>query len=102
MESRLMRRLAPWLAVGVLTITATVISASQALERYRLLQSGWSWDLAYYNQWFWALTQGDRVITVRPLSSYADEGPSVWKMNYLAPVRFALAPFYALWPDPRT
>jgi hypothetical protein len=97
-----MRRLAPWLAVGVLTVAVTAVSIEQALARYQALASGWSWDLAYYNQWFWALTKGDGLITVRPISSYADEGPSVWKMNYLAPIRFALAPIYDLWPDPRT
>ena len=26
----------------------------QAFTRYQELRSGWSWDLAYYNQWFWA------------------------------------------------
>ena len=29
-------------------------------------------------------------------------GPSVWKMNYLAPIRLALVPFYRIHPDPRT
>jgi uncharacterized membrane protein len=94
--------LLPWLIIGVLTATLTVITARQALERYQELNSGWSWDLAYYNQWFWALTKGDGVVTVRPASSYGDEGPSVWKMNYLAPIRFAIVPIYMLFPDPRT
>jgi uncharacterized membrane protein len=96
-----MRRLAPWLAVGALTVAVTVVSTRQSLARYEALQSGWSWDLAYYNQWFWALTQSDRLITVRPASPYAVEGPSIWKMCYLTPIRFVLAPIYALWPDPR-
>ena len=30
------------------------------------------------------------------------KGPSIWKMNYLAPIRLALVPFYRLVPDPRT
>ena len=97
-----MRRLVPWVIVAALTAGVTGVSITQSLERYRALRTGWSWDLAYYNQWFWALTKGDRVLTVRPLSSYADEGPSVWKMNYLAPVRFLIAPIYRIWPDPRT
>jgi len=97
-----MRRLAPWLAVWSLALALSALTASRALERYREFRSGWSWDLAYYNQWYWALTFGDGVITVRPASSYADEGPSVWKMNYLAPIRFALAPIYRLAPGPET
>jgi uncharacterized membrane protein len=97
-----MRRLLSWLVVATLTVSLTAVTTVQALERYRSLQSGWSWDLAYYNQWFWALTRGDQVVTVRPASSYADEGPSVWKMNYLAPIRFALVPIYQLWPGPET
>ena len=56
----------------------------------RSCRSGWSWDLAYYNQWFWAVTQGEGTVTVRPISFYAKEGPSVWKMNYLAPIRLVL------------
>lgn len=91
-----------WLAVVVLTAAMTTLSTYQSLRRYEELRSGWSWDLAYYNQWYWALTHGDGLITVRPLSAYAQEGPSVWKMNYLSPLRFALAPIYRLFPDPRT
>jgi hypothetical protein len=90
--------------IGVVTLTAALTAAStyQSLRRYEELQSGWSWDLAYYNQWLWCLTHGERTITVRPVSAYAQEGPSIWKMNYLAPIRLALAPLYALAPDPRT
>lgn len=91
-----------WLFIVVLTATLTGISTFQSLQRYHELRSGWSWDLAYYNQWFWALTQGDGVVTVRPVSAYAQEGPSIWKMNYLAPIRLALAPFCWIAPDPRT
>lgn len=90
------------MAVACLTAALSADTASQALGRYQALRSGWSWDLAYYNQWFWALCQGDGRISVRPVSTYAEEGPSVWKMNYLAPVRLALAPLYAIRPDPRT
>lgn len=91
-----------WLTVLALTAIVTAWSIVEALERYQLLRSGWSWDLAYYNQWFWALTQGDGMLTVRPLAAFAEEGPSIWKTNYLAPIRLLIAPIYAVWPDPRT
>jgi hypothetical protein len=91
-----------WLVIVVLTAALTAVSTFQSLRRYDELRSGWSWDLAYYNQWFWALTQGDGTITVRPVSAYAQEGPSIWKMNYLAPIRFALVPIYWLFPGPQT
>jgi hypothetical protein len=91
-----------WLAVVLLTAAMTTISTYESLGRYEGLRSGWSWDLAYYNQWYWALTHGDGTLTVRPVSAYATEGPSVWKMNYLSPIRFALVPLYRLFPDPRT
>ena len=51
--------LAGWLAVVLLTATMTTVSTYQSLRRYEELRSGWSWDLAYYNQWYWALTHGD-------------------------------------------
>ncbi len=91
-----------WLGVIVLSAALTALSTYQSLRRYENLQSGWSWDLAYYNQWFWSLTHGAGEITVRPVAAYAQEGPSIWKMNYLAPIRLAIAPFYAIAPDPRT
>ncbi len=91
-----------WLWIAVLTGVVTVISAYQSLRQYESFQCGWSWDLAYYNQWYWALTHGDRTVTVRPISGYAEEGPSVWKMNYLAPIRLMLVPIYCAFPGPRT
>ncbi len=97
-----MRKALAWVAVLALMAALTALTTRQALERYRDLRTGWSWDLAYYNQWLWALTQGDGILSVRPLAAYAEEGPSVWKTNYLAPVRFAIVPFYRLFPDPRT
>jgi hypothetical protein len=97
-----MRALGYWLAVGALTVAVTAFSLAKSLERYRDMRSGWSWDLAYYNQWFWALTKGEGTITVRPVAGYADEGPSVWKMNYMAPIRLLIAPFYWLFPGPVT
>lgn len=95
------RRAASWLIIAALTASLTALTTAQALRQYHDLQTGWSWDLAYYNQWFWLLTQGGGELTVRPIASYATEGPSIWKMNYLAPIRFVLAPFYAIFPDPR-
>jgi hypothetical protein len=89
-----------WLLVVTLTALLTAISTSQALRRYHELRSGWSWDLAYYNQWFWSLTHGDGTVTVRPVAAYAQEGPSIWKMNYLAPIRLALVPVYRMHPGP--
>src|SRR5262245_28967916 len=91
-----------WLAVVLLAAAMTTLSTYQSLRRYEELRSGWSWDRADYNPWYWALTHGDGKLTVRTLSAYAQEGPSVWKMNYLSPVRFALVPIYRLFPDPRT
>jgi hypothetical protein len=95
-------RSASWLAVLVLTAGVTAVSVRQALVRYRELRSGWSWDLAYYNQWFWALTYGDGRLSVSPIASFATEGPQVWKMNYLAPVRLLIAPVYLAAPGPTT
>ncbi len=88
--------------VALLTILLTLVTTFQSIRQYDELRSGWSWDLAYYNQWFWALTQGDGVITVRPLSSFGVEGPPIWVMNYLTPIRFLLAPIYWLFPSPIT
>jgi len=105
LRTRLMtpnHRLVSWLLVASLTAALTAVTTVQALERYHELRTGWSWDLAYYNQWFWSLTQSDGQLSVRPAASYAEEGPSVWKMNYLAPIRLALVPFYRIDPDPRT
>jgi hypothetical protein len=90
------------LAVVLLTAVVTAFSTAGSLKRYAEFESGWSWDLAYYNQWFWALTKGNGLLTVRPIAFYGTEGPSVWKMNYLSPVRFLIAPVYWLFPGPRT
>jgi hypothetical protein len=89
-----------WLLVATLTAALTAISSYQSIRRYQELRSGWSWDVAYYNQWFWSLTQGDGQLTVRPIAPYAQEGPSIWKMNYLTPIRLALVPVYKLYPGP--
>lgn len=91
-----------WFLIAMLTAVLTCVSTFQSIRGYQDLRSRWSWDLAYYNQWFWALTQGDGTLTVRPVSAYAQEGPSIWKMNYLAPIRLALVPLYRLAPGPVT
>lgn len=95
-------RLAAWLIVATLTAALTATTTVQALHRYHDLRSGWSWDLAYYNQWFWSITRGDAVLSVRPISSYGMEGPSAWKSNYLSPARYLILSTYAAIPDPRT
>ena len=95
----------PWHGAAVawgLGIGLGLFTSWQAVERYHALRTGWSWDLAYYNQWFWALLFGDGMLSVQPISAYATEGPSVWKMNYLAPVRFLIAPIYRVAPGPIT
>ncbi|MFO0953647.1 MAG: DUF2079 domain-containing protein [Isosphaeraceae bacterium] len=89
-------------ALLALTAAASAFSYKEVVRRYRTFQTGWAWDLAYYNQWYWALTLGDRTITVCPYAAYATEGPSVFRTNYLAPVRFAVAPLYRLAPGPTT
>jgi uncharacterized membrane protein len=91
-----------WSLILAFTSLLIALSIAQSLSRYGEFRSGYSWDLAYYNQWFWAITRGDGVITVRPGAAYAFEGPSVWNMNYLAPIRVLIVPIYALFPDPRT
>jgi hypothetical protein len=91
-----------WALVACVGLSLGSFTSRQALTRYDELNSGWSWDLAYYNQWFWALTKSDGILSVRPMAMYAVEGPSVWKMNYLAPVRFLIAPVYRLRPEPTT
>ncbi|MEO6811087.1 MAG: DUF2079 domain-containing protein [Isosphaeraceae bacterium] len=95
-----LRHSTPWLLVLVLTAVLTTLTTSRALTRYREFRTGWSWDLAYYNQWFWSITRGDGVLSVRPIAAYADEGPSAWKTNYLSPARYLLIPIYFLWSDP--
>jgi hypothetical protein len=99
------KRLVEWIGLFVMaaaTFAAMAHSIHDALVRYQELRSGWSWDLAYYNQWCWAFTHGDQKISVQPIADYATEGPSVWKTNYLAPIRYAILPIYRLWPDPKT
>jgi hypothetical protein len=95
-------RVLPWLFVLGLAAALAGVSAARSIKRYDELRPGWSWDLAYYNQWFWALTQGDGKITVRPIGPWVQEGPSVWTMNYLAPVRLAVAAVYRFFPGPQT
>lgn len=91
-----------WCLVWGLYLALVGVTCQAAWQRYDQFETGWSWDLAYYNQWFWALCFGDETISVRPIASYATEGPSVWKMNYLSPLRFMIVPVYWLRPGPTT
>ncbi|MBX6312936.1 MAG: DUF2079 domain-containing protein, partial [Isosphaeraceae bacterium] len=97
-----MRRHLPLAVAWTLATVLGLATAGLALERYQEFRSAWPWDLAYYNQWFWALTRGDGLLSVRPDGWYAVEGPPIWKMNYLAPIRLVFAPLYRAFPDPRT
>jgi hypothetical protein len=102
MIDRRWRVVLAWMAVAALTVGLASWNVRRSLVRYRELNTGWSWDLAYYNQWFWALTKGDGVLSVRPQSSYGSEGPSIWRANYLTPIRLAIAPIYRWRPGPET
>ena len=63
--------------MAALTAALTGGSSYQALVRYEQFRSGWAWDLAYYNQWFWALTYGDGVDNGPPASQVLPEGGAV-------------------------
>jgi hypothetical protein len=91
-----------WLFIWGSYLLLTTITCYVAWQQFHAFESGWSWDLAYYNQWFWAVCFGDETLSVRPIASYATEGPSVWKMNYLSPLRFCIIPVYYLRPEPTT
>jgi uncharacterized membrane protein len=97
-----MRRLAPWVVIWGLTLALTVVSSAQSLERYRAFGSAWAWDLAYNNQWLWALVEGDQVLSIRPINSWGNEGPSIWVRTHVDPIRLAVVPFYAFYPRPET
>jgi hypothetical protein len=97
-----MRRLAPCLIVWGLALTLSIVSSRQSLERYRAFGSAWAWDLAYNNQWFWALVKGDQILSVRPMNLWGDEGPSIWVRTHLDPIRLLVVPFYAFSPGPET
>ena len=93
-------RLAILLVWGVAAVGAAG-SIGESFTRYLELRSGWSWDLAYYNQWAWSFAKGDRTLTVRPFASFGEEGPPSWKMNYLTPIRYLILPIYAIAPGPK-
>jgi Predicted membrane protein (DUF2079) len=101
-EGASMRRLAPWVIVWGMALALTIVSSRQSLERYRSFSSAWAWDLAYNNQWFWSLVKGDQLLSVRPMNSWGDEGPSIWVRTHLDPIRLLVVPFYVFYPGPET
>ena len=92
----------PWVAIWGLMLVLAAATSAHSLQRYWDFRSGWPWDLAYNNQWFWALVKGDQIITVKPINSWGDEGPWIWNRTHLDPIRLPCAPFYALWPRPES
>ncbi len=97
-----MRRLLPWFAVWALAGALAAVTTAESLRRYREFRSGWAWDLAYNNQWFWALVFGDRTLSICPVNHWGNEGPSIWNRTHLDPIRLPCAPIYALFPGPET
>ncbi len=97
-----MRRVAPWLVIWGLSLVLASWSSWQSLERYRGFGSAWAWDLAYNNQWIWALVKGDQTLSVRPVNSWGDEGPSIWVRTHVDPIRLLVVPFYPFWPGPES
>jgi uncharacterized membrane protein len=97
-----MRRLLPWLIVWTFACVLSVATSVRSIERYHAFASAWPWDLAYNNQWFWALLYGDSNLTVRPINFWGDEGPWIWTRTHLDPIRVLCVPIYAMFPDPRT
>lgn len=96
------RRLASWVAIWGLAAVLAAWSSAQSLERYRAFGSAWAWDLAYNNQWLWALVEGDQILSIRPINTWGNEGPSIWVRTHLDPIRLAVVPFYALYRRPET
>ena len=97
-----MRRLLPWFAVWALAGAMAAVTTAESLERYREFRSGWAWDLAYNNQWFWALVFGDQTLSICPVNHWGNEGPLIWNRTHLDPIRLPCAPIYALFPGPET
>ncbi len=56
-----------WIGIVTLSAVLTAVTTYQSLRQYEEFRSGWSWDLAYYNQWFWSLTHGAGEVTARPV-----------------------------------
>ena len=89
-----------WLLLATLTVVVTATAISRSFARYDAFRSGWSWDLAYYDQWFRALNSGGEI-SVRPVGPWTVEGPSPWRANYVSPIRFAIAPIARMFPGPK-
>jgi uncharacterized membrane protein len=97
-----MRRFLPWLVVWAVACFLAVVTSVRSIERYHEFASGWPWDLAYNNQWFWAMLYGDSNLSIRPINFWGDEGPWIWTRTHLDPIRVLCVPIYAMFPDPRT
>ena len=104
MQTTLRQRDAVGWAIALAVMAAvSAWTNGQTIERYRAFRSGWSWDLAYYNQWCWSITRGDAVLTVRPIAAFMTEGPPAWKTNHYSPMmRWFVLPLYDRWPSPIT
>jgi hypothetical protein len=98
----LMRRFLPWLVVWAFACLLAVVTSVRSIERYHEFASAWPWDLAYNNQWFWALLYGDSNLSIRPINFWGDEGPWIWIRTHFDVIRVLCVPVYALYPDPRT
>ncbi len=101
-DQSLVRRFGPWAIVWVFTLVMIVVSSVQSIDRYYNFQSGWPWDLAYNNQFYWSMIYGDQTLSVRPINSWGDEGPSIWSRTHLDPLRMVVVPFYLFKSSPET
>ena len=97
-----MRRSLPLCVAWILAVVLSVVTSALSMQRYHNFTSGWPWDLAYNNQWFWAMLYGDSTLSVRPINFWGNEGPWIWTRTHLDPIRVLCVPIYAMFPDPRT
>ena len=78
------------------------VSTYQSLERYQRVSQRLVLGPGLLQSVVLGAHLRRRELTVRPLARYAEEGPSVWKMNYLAPIRLCDRAVLSSLPDPRT
>lgn len=91
-------RIAVWVVAGLLAAATSY----QSVRLYHELRSPWSLDLALYNQGFWSQVEGDGTMSVSAINTWGNEGGTVWRSTHLDLIRLAVAPIYAIYPDPRT